>query len=94
MQTALYERVRDEVGDRPSRTLTPGERVAIHRKPETKTQDGKRTYRPFQLYFPDRPELDLASEFNLGAPRRREPEAESEAQERAQTDDPDDDIPF
>ena len=49
----------------PAASSTPGERVAIHRKAETKTKDGKRTYRPFQVYFPDRPELDLASEFDL-----------------------------
>lgn len=88
LQTALYERVRDELADRPNRQLNPGERVAIHRKAETTTKDGKRTYRPFQLYFPDRPELDLAREFDLARPN---PKPESEQNEGS---DDDDDIPF
>jgi hypothetical protein len=99
LQTALYERVRDELAERPERKLAASERVAIHRLAETKTQDGKRTYRPFRIYFPDRPPLDIASEFNLDeskAPRparERGPTTEPEPTP-APTDALDDDIPF
>jgi hypothetical protein len=90
LQTALYGRVRDELGERPARKLEVGERVAIHRLAETKTEDGKRTYRPFRIYFPDRPELDVASEFELDKPA---PEPKPTA-ETAGGSDVDDDIPF
>lgn len=92
LQTALYERVRDELADRPERRLTVGERVTFHRQAETTTQDGKRTYRPFRAYFPDRPELDIASEFELDAPTRRQSEAE--AASTGSSDAHDSDIPF
>jgi hypothetical protein len=83
LQTALYERIRDELSERPDHKLSSGERVAIHRLAETTTQDGKRSYRPFRIYFPDRPELDVASEFGLVEseqsrvmPELRQPELE------------------
>jgi hypothetical protein len=88
LQTALYNQVRDELGERPERRLAVGERVAIHRLAETKTQDGKRTYRPFRTYFPDRPELDVASEFDLDKP------APTSEPEPAADSDVDDDVPF
>jgi hypothetical protein len=68
LQTALFNRIRDELGDRPERKLNAGERVVIHRLAETTTQDGNRSYRPFRVYFPDRPELDVADEFKLPKP--------------------------
>jgi hypothetical protein len=93
LQTALYGRVRDELGERPQRRLEVGERVAIHRLTETKTEDGKRTYRPFRIYFPDRPELDVASEFDLDKPTSA-PEPKTATETTGGSDALDDDIPF
>jgi hypothetical protein len=79
LQTALYERIRDELAERPDHRLAVGERVAIHRLAATTTQDGKRSYRPFRIYFPDRPELDVAAEFDLDSlTRSRVPESEAQ----------------
>jgi hypothetical protein len=98
LQTALYERIRDELSERPDRRLAVGERVTIHRQAETKTQDGKRSYRPFRAYFPDRPELDVDREFELDAPARQqrsEPERGTEQTPATGSSDAlDDDIPF
>lgn len=87
LQTALYSRIRDEIADRPERKLEAGERVLIHRLPETTTEDGKRTYRPYRAYFPDKPELDVAREFDLDKPAAK-------TQAAADGSDVDDDIPF
>jgi hypothetical protein len=90
LQTALFERIRDELSDRPNRQLAPGEQVAIKRRAETKTKDGERSYRPFQVYFPDRPELDLAREFDLTGPKP----GLVPVSEQKDSSDVDDDIPF
>jgi hypothetical protein len=100
LQTALYERIRDELSERPDRRLAFGERVTVHRQAETTTQDGKRTYRPFRAYFPDRPELDVDREFKLDAPTARAQREAERTSEPASTpltgssDALDDDIPF
>jgi hypothetical protein len=98
LQTALKQRIRDELRDRSDRRLAVGERVAIHRLAETTTQDGKRSYRPFRIYFADRPELDLDREFELDAPvPRSRPDPERAIEPKATTGSPDalaDDIPF
>src|SRR5262249_38518367 len=97
LQTALKERIRDELRERSDRRLAVGERVAIHRLAETTTQDGKRSYRPFRIYFPDRPELDLDREFELDASvpgPRLEPERATEPKPTTGTSDALDDVPF
>jgi hypothetical protein len=74
--------------------------VTVHRQAETTTQDGKRTYRPFRAYFPDRPELDVDREFKLDAPTARAQREAERTSEPASTpvtgssDALDDDIPF
>jgi hypothetical protein len=88
LQTALFNQIRDEVAERPNRNLSVGERVTIHRLPKTKTEDGNRSYHPFRSYFPDRPALDVASEFELDNPAKPETAPDSQA------DGADDDIPF
>jgi hypothetical protein len=63
-QLALFSRVRDELNRRPSKTLEPGERVVIKRL-EKKMGENGREYWPFQVLFPDRPELSTTDLFNL-----------------------------
>lgn len=93
LQTALFNQVREELAERPERRLTPGERIAIHRLAATTTQDGKRSYRPFRIYFPDRPALDVAAEFGLDKPAAHQ-ESESIAEATGPAHGVDADIPF
>ena len=53
----------DELQNRPSRNLTPGERVYITRKEKTNTADGSRSYHPYGVYFPDKPDAAPAELF-------------------------------
>lgn len=52
LETALRNRVADEVAKRPSGDLTPGERVVIHRGDKKRSAAG-REYRAFTARFPD-----------------------------------------
>jgi hypothetical protein len=52
----LLNRIRDEVATRPSRDLTPGERVSIRRLEKTKGEGGRQGYWKFSVQFPDKPE--------------------------------------
>jgi hypothetical protein len=96
LQTALHGQIRDELAERPDRRFAVGERVVIRRLPETTTEDGERKYRPFRVYFPDRPELDIATEFGLDQPSHPTPESERTEEPSATggSDALDDDIPF
>ncbi len=81
-ETALESKFRDELLNRPSRDLDPGERVAVKRGGMQKTLDGKRDYRAFDVRFPDRPEPTTSDLFKLD----EEPDAEKPAVA--------DDVPF
>ncbi len=85
LQTVLYEGIRREVAERPSRDLTPGEQVVIRRL-EPKVGDAGRTYRPFRILFPDRPPTSASDLFELTS-TPKPPAADDD-----ETDD--DDIPF
>lgn len=86
LETALRNRIADEVAKRPSGDLTPGERVVIHRG-DKKTSAAGREYRAFTARFPDAPKRSAAE--ILGA--SSESAAENESASGASRDD---DIPF
>jgi hypothetical protein len=63
-QTALFNKVRDELNRRTSKTLDPGERVVVQRHEKT-TSENLREYWPFTVSFPDRPEKSTTALFDL-----------------------------
>jgi hypothetical protein len=65
LETALRARLADEVAKRPTRDLTAGEQVQIHRG-EVVTSGTGRDYRSFKVRFPDRPKRKATD--ILGAP--------------------------
>jgi hypothetical protein len=63
-QTALFNKVRDELNRRASKALDPGERVVVQRHEKTTSENG-REYWPFVVSFPDRPEKSTTDLFGL-----------------------------
>jgi hypothetical protein len=91
-QTALFNKVRDELNRRTSKALDLGERVVVQRHEKTTSENG-REYWPFTVSFPDRPEKSTTDLFGLvdeGLVRYEKTEPE-EPEKKAG---PDDDIPF
>ena len=86
-QLALHSRVRDEVNRRPTKKLEVGERVVVKRL-EKKMGENGREYWPFQVLFPDRPELSTSDLFDLdeGIVRYEKPESAPEQPEEAGND--------
>jgi hypothetical protein len=90
-QTALFNKVKDELNRRTSKTLEPGERVIVQRHEKTTSENG-RSYWPFAVSFPDRPEKSTADLFGLDQGLVK---YEKEPTEPSASDvDPDDGIPF
>jgi hypothetical protein len=106
-QTALFNKVKDELNRRTSKTLEPGERVIVQRHEKTTSENG-RSYWPFAVSFPDRPEKSTADLFGLDEGHVRHekepgrlptPEVEGARLPAAEAEgaapvDPDDGIPF
>ncbi len=63
-QTALFNKVKDELNRRVSKTLDPGERVVVQRHEKATSENG-RSYWPFAVSFPDRPEKSTTDLFGL-----------------------------
>ena len=87
----LFAKFREELLDRPGRTLTIGERVAIRRH-EPKESEAGRKYRPFTVLFPDRPQPTTATLFDLDEPTPTPTPASEESS--GNVAEPSDDIPF
>jgi hypothetical protein len=89
-QTALFNKVKDKLNRRTSKTLKPSERVVVQRHEKTTSENG-RSYWPFVVSFPDRPEKSTTDLFGLdeGLVRYEKTEPASEQPEEA-----DDGIPF
>lgn len=102
-QTALFNKVKDELNRRTSNTLEPGERVIVQRHGKTTSENG-RSYWPFAVSFPDRPEKSTADLFGLDEGHVKEPgrlptpEVEGARLPTPEAEsapvDPDDGIPF
>ena len=94
-QTALFNKVQDELNRRTSKTLEPGERVVVQRHEKTTSENG-RSYWPFAVSFPDRPVKSTNDLFELDeGPVAYETKEPTETKERAPGDvGPDDGIPF
>jgi hypothetical protein len=88
-QTALFNKVKDELNRRATKTLDPGERVVIQRHEKTTSENG-RSYWPFVVSFPDRPEKSTTELFDLD----KGPVAKQPTEPAPGDVDPDDDIPF
>ena len=89
LETALTNQVREELAERPDHTFGPGERLVIRRLEKKQTEDGKRSYHPFRLYCPDRPEVSAAEFFGF-EDEPAKPGSDGEKPPARQ----DDDIPF
>jgi hypothetical protein len=63
-QTALFNKVKNELNRRTSKTLEPGERVVVQRHEKTTSENG-RSYWPFAVSFTDRPEKSTSELFDL-----------------------------
>jgi hypothetical protein len=92
-QTALFNKVKDELSRRTSKTLEPGERVVVQRHEKTKSENG-RSYWPFVVSFPDRPVKSTTDLFDLDeGPVAYEKKEKTEPPSPGDVD-PDGDIPF
>src|SRR4029453_4407331 len=69
-QTALFNKVKDELNRRATKTLDPGERVVIQRHEKTTSENG-RSYWPFVVSSPARPEKSTTELFDLDKGRSR-----------------------
>jgi hypothetical protein len=88
-QTALFNKIRDELNRRTSKTLAPGERIVVQRHEKTTSENGRK-YWPFTVSFPDRPEKSTSDLFELD-----QGHVKNEQEEPAKGDvGPDGDIPF
>jgi hypothetical protein len=90
-QMALFSKVRDELNRRTSKTLEPGERVVVQRHEKTTSENG-RSYWPFAVSFPDRPQKSTTDLFELD---ERHVKYDKKPSEPAPGDvDSDGDVPF
>jgi hypothetical protein len=90
-QSALFNKVKDELSRRASKTLEPGERIVVQRHEKTTSENG-RSYWPFAVSFPDRPVKSTTDLFGLEEVHVK---YAKEPIEPAPGDvDPDGDIPF
>ena len=92
-QLALHSRVRDEVNRRPTKRLEVGERVVVKRLPK-KMGENNREYWPFQVLFPDRPELSPSDLFELDEGIVRYEKTEKTEPASEQSEEADGDEPF
>ena len=93
-QTALFNRVRDELSRRTSKRLDVGERVVIERAAAKKESKDGRSYWPFTVMFPDRPEKSTDDLFDLDQGPVKYKEAKRPEEPAPGDVGPDGDIPF
>jgi hypothetical protein len=93
-ETVLYGKFRDEIQERPERTLTPGERVVVEKLGKTEGEYAKGSYWDFAIRFPDRPALSVSELFGLGEEPQPPAPAEPVAAATNWSDPDVDDIPF
>jgi len=101
LETALYNGFRDEIMERPERTLSPGERIVARRGEKKRNAEDTRDYVDYKILFPDRPQPSIAELFELDKEKPEEKtEEESSPKPPAPTEPensapgPGSDIPF
>lgn len=92
-QTAVYSKFRQELENRSSQTLEPGERVFIRRGEKVKGKND-REYWAFVVAFPDRPELSARDLFELDPGLVKKEEKKEPTEPGSGDVGPDGDIPF
>jgi hypothetical protein len=85
--TALVSKFQDQLGTRPTRDFTVGERIRIERGEEKVESAGGRRYWPYRVKFPDAPKRSASDILGVDAPSTIEIEPDSDASG-------DDEIPF
>jgi hypothetical protein len=77
-QTVLYGKFRDELRERPSRTIEPGERITISRRGKVESENATGSYWGFSVVFHDKPAPETSDLFpDLDGPAAAKPEAET-----------------
>jgi hypothetical protein len=87
--TVLAGKFRDELRDRPTRELEPGERIIVKRLEKKTAADGKVEYWNFRVLFPDAPQPSTSDLFGLDDDGPQQPN-----QEESSVRGPSDDVPF